>query len=107
MKIIEEERINELCNKYGYSYRYFPNNVMIMTNVDIWKISSFQTAKGETLLVLKHINKKGNRSRKLQFHTQRIIPDIEYAFDIVISRHENCEDSYGRVFKVKKVLSKL
>lgn len=98
----DKQVIQKYCQKYNYGYRIFDNDAIVTTNVDEWRISFIE----DTILV-QHLNKAGNRTRKCNYHTQRYAPDIEYVFDVVIRRHENYDSSYSEAFKIKNILEEL
>ncbi len=98
--ILNELRIKHYCDMYGFSYRLFYDNAIIMTGVDEWRI---MMAKNERILV-EHYNRSGNKTGKMQFHSQRYAPDVDYVFQTIIKPHETYNNVYQEAFKIKYLL---
>lgn len=106
MTILNEQKIKNHCKKYGYGFRYFHNIAIITTGVDEWRLEAIQTVEdGELIdkILVKHINKVGNGSGKMQFHAQRYAYDLDYVFENIITPHEKYERVYQKVFEMKKL----
>lgn len=101
--VLDEQKIKKLCQKYNYNYKIFNNNVVITTGVDEWVISRDDKDR----LLLKHINKHRGRITKHNYHLQRYIPNVEYAFEVVISRHQDYSTAYNKTFRIKDLLKEL
>lgn len=91
------------CNKYGYKYRVFYDCAVITTSMDEWTLSESKNKK----IIIEHINKAGNKKRKCNYHMHRYAPNIDYAFDIVISRHSDYSNVFNKSFKIGEILKKL
>ena len=108
MTILNEQKIKKYCKKYGYTYRLFYDVAIISTNVDEWKLKSVQTVeKGEIIdkIRVEHINRAGNRTRKMQFHSQRYAYDLDYVFTNIIAPHETYDKVYSKAFRIKDLLT--
>lgn len=106
MITLNEQKIKNYCKRYGYGYRHFHNIAIITTGVDEWQLEAIQTVGNEELIdkiLVKHINKVGNRTGKMQFHTQRYAYDLDYVFENIITPHEKYERVYQKVFEIKKM----
>lgn len=105
---LNEKTIRKYCSKYDYTYRLFHNVAMISTNVDEWKLESIQTIEnGEIIdkIRVEHINKAGNRTGKMQFHSQRYAYDLDYVFTNIIAPHETYNRVYSKAFRIKELLA--
>lgn len=100
---LDKQKIEDLCKKYNCNYKIFDTDAVITTGLDEWAISLDYKGK----LLLKHINKTNGRITKHNYHVQKYIPDIEYAFDVVISRHQCYDTAYNKAFRIKNILEKL
>lgn len=106
MVTLNEQKIKKYCKKYGYGFRYFHDIAIITTGVDEWRLEAIQTVENKELIdkiLVKHINKVGNRTGKMQFHSQRYAYDLDYVFENVISSHEQYERVYQKVFEIKEL----
>ena len=106
MITLNEQKIKKYCKKYGYRFRYFHNIAIITTGVDEWLLEAIQTVEDKELIdkiLVKHINKVGNRTGKMQFHAQRYAYDLDYVFENIITPHEKYERVYQKVFEMKKL----
>ena len=54
---------------------------------------------------VEHMNLSGNRSGKMQFHSQRYAYDLDYIFDNIIIPHERGKRVYQKAFRIKKLLA--
>ena len=104
---INEQEIKDYCKKYGYKFRYFGENAIILTGMDTWRIKRVYKRDERRQLMIEHANTMGNRKGKMQFHNQRFAPDIAYVFDVVISRHEAYGGVYTKAFRIKELLATL
>jgi len=95
---IDELEIKSLCDNYGYKYRIYNNTVFINTNFDNWVIEV-----GDDGLLLKHQNKKRNKSKKNHYHTQRKFRDFPYLIRS-IHTHKPVNTSYNYMFRMKELL---
>src|SRR5690606_30721779 len=98
----------EFCRKYGFSYRFFNDNAIIMTNLDNWRLIEVITqTHNQTIykIIVEHANKAGNRSGKMQFHSQRVAFDVEWIFENIIVPHETYSNVYNKAFKLKELLA--
>lgn len=107
--ILDEQKIKMYCKKYGYSYNYFGYNTIIETGMDVWKLEDVEVFNKEnkeynSIIKVKHYNKKGNSKGKMQFHPQRYARDIDYIFNNIIIPHELKRGAYQKAFKIKKLL---
>ena len=105
MTILNEQKIKKYCKKYGYGFRYFHSIAIITTGVDEWRLEAVQTVENGELIdkiLVKHINKVGNRSGKMQFHTQRYAYDLDYVFTNIITPHETYNKVYSKAFRIKE-----
>ena len=96
---MDELTIKRYCDMQGYNYRYFGNDVIIITDLDEWELKY----KNDKILV-KHYNKANNRAGKMQFHKQRYAYDLDYIFNSIIIPHGNYNKKFQKVFEIKKVL---
>lgn len=97
---LDELIIKKYCSLYGFSYRYFYDNAIIMTGVDEWRLRIIKNGK----ILVEHYNRAGNRTGKMQFHSQRYVSDLDYAFNNIIKPHENYETVFQEAFKIKDLL---
>lgn len=107
---LDELTIKRYCNMYGYSYRYFGDNVIITTNLDEWMLRLVEVIEDNKLInkiLVEHYNRSGNRTGKMQFHTQRYAYDIEYVFENIINSHESYNMYYDELFKLDDILKEL
>ena len=108
MTILNEQKIKKYCKKYGYGFRYFHNIAIITTGVDEWGLEAIQTVEdGELIdkILVKHINKVGNRTGKMQFHAQRYAYDLDYVFQNIVAPHETYDRVYSKAFKIRDILA--
>lgn len=97
---LDKRLIERYCELYGFSYRYFYTNAIIMTNVDEWRLKL--TKKGKILV--EHYNRAGNKTGKMQFHSQRYADDLHYVFKNIIRPHETYDRVYQEAFRIKYLL---
>lgn len=105
--MLDEREIKYYCNKYNFSYRYFYNNAVIMTGVDMWRLTEIETRNRNTVeykIIVEHANKAGNRTGKIQFHSQRIAYDVEWIFENIIIPHQSYNRVYQKAFRLKELL---
>lgn len=110
MTTLNELKIKEHCNYNGYSYRYFGENAIITTNVDVWKLSTVRAREGKKIInkiLVEHMNKVGNKSGKMRFHTQRYAYDMDYIFKNIIIPHQTYSRVYDKAFRIKKIFASL
>lgn len=100
--MLDENKIKAFCNKYNYKYQIFHNNAVIMTGLDQWVIS----IDDKNRILLKHINKYNGRITKHNYHLQRYVKSLEYAFD-TIKDHQEYNTVFNKTFRIKRVLEKL
>lgn len=98
--ILNEQKIKNYCDMYGFSYRIFYNNVIIMTGVDEWRLIAADNSK----IIVEHYNRAGNKTGKMQFHSQRYAPNLDYVFENIIKPHETYNNVYQEAFKIKYLL---
>ncbi|MGJ0846563.1 hypothetical protein ACR77J_07735 [Tissierella praeacuta] len=106
--MLNELEIREFCKRYGFGYRYFTDNVIIMTGVDSWRLVETTTQRrNQTIykIIVEHANKFGNKSGKIQFHTQRVAFDVEWIFDNIIVPHQTYSKVYEKAFNIKELLA--
>lgn len=106
--MLNEMKIKEYCDMHGFSYRYFYDTAIIMTNVDMWRLTYYEAIiENEVVhrIMVEHANKAGNKSGKIQFHTQRIAYDIDWIFQNIIVPHETYSNVYNKAFKLKELLA--
>lgn len=101
--MLNEMEIKKYCEMYGLNYKYFYDTAII-TGVDMWKLTEVTVKTGNIILV-EHENKAGNRTKKMQFHSQRIAYDIEWIFENIIIPHQSYNRVYQKAFTVKKLLA--
>lgn len=107
---LNELIIKKYCKIYGYSYRYFGDNVIITTNLDEWRLRLIETIEDNQLInkiLVEHYNRAGNKTGKMQFHSQKYAYDIEYIFKNIISPHERYKSVYDKAFRIDDILKKL
>lgn len=107
MTILNEQKIKKYCKKYGYGFRYFHNIAIITTGVDEWKLGAITTTENKKVtdkILVEHINKVGNRTGKMQFHSQRYAYDLDYVFTNIITPHETYDRVYSKAFRIKELL---
>lgn len=108
--MLDEMKIKKYCENSGYSYRYFGENVVIMTSVDNWQLIEVENPpnnknnKNKYKIIVEHANKTGNKTGKMQFHTQRIAYDVDWIFENIIIPHQSYNRAFQKTFKVKKLL---
>ena len=107
--MLNENKIKKVCTANGYGYNYFGDTAIITTGLDQWYIELigiYSNARGEYIdrIRLKHKNRKGNRTGKAHFHTQRYVKDIDYAFQTIRSHEENSRD-FNKAFKIKSIIN--
>lgn len=104
--MLNEMEIKKYCDINKFSYRYFYNTAIITTGVDTWRLTQKEIRTGE-IIVVEHANKMGNKSGKMQFHTQRIAYDVAWIFNNIIVPHETYSNAYNKTFKLKKLLTQV
>lgn len=97
---LDELTIKKYCNMYNFSYRYFYTNAIIMTNVDEWRIKITKNGR----ILVEHYNRAGNKTGKMQFHSQRYVKNLDYAFVNIIKPHEDYNNVFQEAFKIKHLL---
>ena len=81
---------------------------LLVTGVDVWLLEDIQTVEDKELIdkiLVKHINKVGNRTGKMQFHAQRYAYDLDYVFTNIIAPHETYNKVYSKAFRIKELLA--
>lgn len=105
--MLDEMKIKKYCESSGYSYRYFGENVVIMTSLDNWQLIEVENpsnSKNKYKIIVKHANKLRNKTGKMQFHTQRIAYDVDWIFENIIIPHQSYNRVFQKVFKINKLL---
>lgn len=105
---INELELKEKCKLYECSYRHFGCSAVIFTNMDTWRlemVNVFENGKVIDKIRVEHMNLSGNRSGKMQFHSQRYAYDLDYIFDNIIIPHERGKRVYQKAFRIKKLLA--
>lgn len=105
LEVLDEMEIKRLCKKYNYKYRYFYETAIIETGVDMWRITL--TGIKYKKIMVEHINKNGNKKRKIQFHKQRVAYDLDWIFKNIISPHQDFLNVFNETFKIKKLLTQV
>jgi len=100
--MLNELKIKRYCDVNKYSYRYFNDTVVVITGLDAWEL----TDMGNRILV-RHINKYGNKKGKMQFHPQRIAYDVDWIFKNIITSHKNNNGICQRVLRMKKIIAEI
>ena len=100
MIVLDEIKIKQYCSEYNFHYRYFGNNALIMTGVDEWRIRAIDKDK----ILVEHYNKLGNKSGKMQFHSQRYAKDLDYIFKNIIKPHSSYNSVFQEAFRIKYLL---
>lgn len=106
--MLNEIKIKEYCDMYGYEYRCFGCTALIMTGVDTWRLTSMETISRDGVsqcIKVEHANKYRNRSGKFNFHVQRIAYDIDWIFQNIIVPHQTYDRAYNKVFELKELIS--
>lgn len=103
IKKLDERTIKKYCKRYGYSYRYFDDVAIITTPLDEWRLTYIEK---HSKILVEHLNRAGNKSGKMQYHSQRYVRDLHYAFKNIIKPHETYCGAYNETFKIKKLLEK-
>ncbi len=106
--MLNETTINAYCKECGYTYRLFGDIAIITTSVDEWKLKSVQfieDGKPIDKILVEHINKAGNRTGKMQFHSQRYAYDLDYIFTNIITAHESYNRVYEKAFRLKELFA--
>lgn len=101
---LDETKIKEYCDKLGYGYRYFNNNVIITTKLDTWQLQKIDNIHNNCKILVKHANTAGNRKGKAKFHVQRKAQDLDYVFNNIIKPHETYNRVYDKTFRIKELL---
>lgn len=104
--MLNEMEIKKHCDINGFDYRYFYTTSVITTGTDTWRLTQKEVRAGDLILV-EHANKAGNKSGKMQFHTQRVAYDIDWIFNNIIVPHETYSNVYDKAFKVKQLLAQV
>lgn len=105
--MLDEMKIKKYCEISGYNYRYFGENVVIMTSVDNWQLIEVENTpnnKDKYKIIVEHANKSRNKTGKMQFHTQRIAYDVDWIFTNIIIPHQSYNRAFQKTFEVKKLL---
>ena len=90
---LSELKLREYCKVLKYNYRSYQNNriAIIETGSDSWKLTTKQRFKNGELvdsIEIKHYNRGGNKSGKMQYHFQCYARDLDYVFTNIISTHK-------------------
>lgn len=107
--MLNELKIKQHCDKYGFNYRIFHNAAVITTGLDIWSVELLEVYDKEIrgykeIIKVKHQNTLGNKKRKAHFHTQRIAYDLDFVFNNIIIPHEEGNRVYQKAFRIKDLL---
>ena len=90
---LNELKIREYCKLLNYNYKIYQGNsiAIIETGSDSWKLTAkqrFNKGKQIDSIEIKHYNRGGNKSGKMQFHFQCYAKDLDYVFTNIISTHK-------------------
>lgn len=108
--ILDEQKIRRYCMENGYNYKYFGDNTIITTGLDVWRLKIVEVFKKELkayipIIKVEHQNVVGNKTKKIHFHTQRYAQDVDYVFTNIIIPHEQKGRAYQKAFVIKDLLS--
>ena len=105
---INELTLKRNCDKNKCSYKHFGDSAIITTNIDTWRVETVEVfEKGAVIdkIKVEHLNINHNKSKKMQFHTQRYAYDLDYIFDHIIMPHEKNKMVYQKAFRIKELLA--
>lgn len=98
--MLNEMEIKRNCEENGYGYKHFYDTAIITTSVDTWRITQMEHGR----ILVEHANKRNNRKGKMQFHPQRYVQDIDWAFSNIIVPHQNYNRTFQKAFRIKELL---
>jgi hypothetical protein len=97
--MLEEWLIEELCQKYGFSFQIINGYAIIYSKFDIWMIIKY----GEGRYLLKHGDRYG---RPHNFHKQRWFRDLYFLFRSIKTHDDYRLRKYDNLYRFAKYIDK-
>lgn len=96
--MINESKLQYLCNKYNIKYQFFEstNVILLNTGLDIWKIKYFPHKNKPFCLLHKNKIRQTNK-----FHIQRWLTTLYQSLDVVVNHKNWLKPLYDSQHKYK------